>query len=103
MLGDPGIPSAGERMRKVPLMLIAICGVVAAALPSASPANATTRADGSHGRGGTSLPAGVAGSGVAAAAAGRQDRIAWKSCYKKFSKRLQCARVSVPLNWHRPG
>lgn len=38
-------------MRKVSLMLIAICGVVAAALPLASPANATTPADGSHGRG----------------------------------------------------
>src|SRR2546430_855744 len=106
MLGVPGIPSAGGRMRKVRLMLIAICGVVAAALPLASPANATTPADGSHVRRVTSLPAGAAGSGAAAATAGRQGGVAWESCDKKFSKKfskqLQCARVSVPLNWHRP-
>jgi pimeloyl-ACP methyl ester carboxylesterase len=75
-------------MRKVPLMLIAICGVVAAALPLASPANATTPADGSHGRGVTSSPAGQAG-------------IAWKRC-EGMGRRFQCARVAVPLNWHRP-
>jgi pimeloyl-ACP methyl ester carboxylesterase len=89
-------------MRKVPLMLIAICGVVAAALPLASPANAMTPADGSHVRRVTNLPAGAAGPGAAAAAVVRQGGIAWKSCDKKFGKQLQCARVSVPLNWHRP-
>jgi pimeloyl-ACP methyl ester carboxylesterase len=75
-------------MRKVPLMLIAICAAVAASLPLASPANATTPAVGSHGRGIASSPAGQAG-------------IAWKRC-KGMGKRFQCARVAVPLNWHRP-
>jgi pimeloyl-ACP methyl ester carboxylesterase len=88
-------------MRKVPLMLIAICGVVAAALPLASPANAMTPADGSHVRRVTNLPAGAAGPGAAAAAV-RQGGIAWRSCDKKFGKQLQCARVSAPLNWHQP-
>jgi pimeloyl-ACP methyl ester carboxylesterase len=88
-------------MRKVPLMLIAICGVVAAGLPLASPANAMTPADGSHVRRVTNLPAGAAGPGAAAAAV-RQGGIAWRSCDKKFGKQLQCARVSVPLNWHQP-
>jgi hypothetical protein len=75
-------------MRKVPVMLIAICGVVAAALPLASPADARTPQDGSHVRGVMSSPAGQAG-------------IAWKRC-KGMGKRFQCARVAVPLNWHRP-
>jgi pimeloyl-ACP methyl ester carboxylesterase len=64
-------------MRKVPLMLIAICAAGAAALPLASPANAST---------------------PAAVAAVSQTGIAWKSC----GEQLQCAEVSVPLNWHRP-
>jgi pimeloyl-ACP methyl ester carboxylesterase len=85
-------------MRKVLLMLISTCGLVAAALPLASPANGMTPMDGSHVQRVTNLPAGAAGPGAATA----QGGIAWKSCYKKFSKRLQCARVSVPLNWHRP-
>jgi pimeloyl-ACP methyl ester carboxylesterase len=76
-------------MRKVPLTLIAVCGVVAAALPSASPASAATPAHGSHVRGMASSPAGQAG-------------IAWHRCQGKGS-RFQCARVAVPLNWHRPG
>ncbi len=67
-------------MRKVLLMLIAICGLVAAALPLAPPADA-------------------ARPGAAAVAAARQVGIAWKSC----GQQLQCARVPVPLNWHRPG
>src|SRR5438477_9031714 len=75
-------------MRKLPLTLIAVCAVVAAALPLASPANATTAAGGSHVRGVTSSPAGQAG-------------IAWKRC-KGMGRRFQCARVAVPLNWHRP-
>jgi hypothetical protein len=62
-------------MRKVPLLLIAIGTVVATALPLASPAHAT-----------------------AAGAAVSQTGIAWKSC----GKQLQCAQVSVPLNWHQP-
>jgi pimeloyl-ACP methyl ester carboxylesterase len=60
-------------------MLIAVCAAGAAALPLAS-------------------PAGAAGSGAVAVAAVRQAGIAWKSC----GKQLQCAKVSVPLNWHRP-
>ena len=75
-------------MRKVPLTLIAICGVAAAALPLAAPANATTPAGGSHVGGVTSSPAGQAG-------------IAWHRCKGK-GRRFQCARVAVPLNWHRP-
>ena len=71
-------------MRKVPLTLIAVCAAGAAALPSASPANATTAADGSHVRGMTGSPAGQAG-------------IAWKRCQGK-GKRFQRARVAVPLN-----
>jgi pimeloyl-ACP methyl ester carboxylesterase len=47
-------------------------------------------------------PAGAAGPGAAAATAVKQGGIAWWSCDKKFGKQLQCARVSVPLNWHRP-
>ena len=66
-------------MRKVPFMLIAVCAAGAAALPLASPASA-------------------AGSGAGAVAAVRQAGIAWTSC----GKQLQCAKVSVPLNWHRP-
>jgi pimeloyl-ACP methyl ester carboxylesterase len=62
-------------MRKVPLMLIAIFAVVTAALPFTSPANA-----------------------AAPVAAVLKAGIAWKSC----GKQLQCAKVSVPLNWHRP-
>ena len=76
-------------------MLISTCGLVAAALPLASPANGRTPVDGSNVRQVTNL---AAGAGAAAGAGG----IAWKSCDKKFGKRLQCARVSVPLNWHRP-
>jgi pimeloyl-ACP methyl ester carboxylesterase len=57
-------------------MLIAICALVAAALPLAPPANAARLG-----------------------AAARQAGIAWKSC----GQLLQCAQVSVPLNWHRPG
>jgi pimeloyl-ACP methyl ester carboxylesterase len=82
-------------MRKVLLMLISTCGLVAAALPLASPANGMTPVDGSNVRRVTNL---AAGAGAVAGQAG----IAWKSCDKKFGKRLQCARVSVPLNWHRP-
>lgn len=52
--------------------------MVAAALPLAPPANAARPG--------------------AAAAAVRLVGIAWKSC----GKQLQCAKVSVPLNWHRP-
>jgi pimeloyl-ACP methyl ester carboxylesterase len=64
-------------MRKGLLMLIAICAVVAATLPLASPASAAR-------------PGSVA--------AGKLAGIAWKSC----GNQLQCAKVSVPLNWHRP-
>ena len=72
-------------------MLISTCGLVAAALPLASPANGMTPVDGSNVRQVTNLAAGAGAGGIA-----------WKSCDKKFGKRLQCARVSVPLNWHRP-
>ena len=82
-------------MRKVPLTLVAICAAAAASLPLASPASATTPGVGSHVRGVTGSPAGAAGP-----AAG-QAGIAWKRC-KGMGKRFQCARVAVPLNWHRP-
>src|SRR5215472_11963863 len=85
-------------MRRVPLMLIAICAVVAAALTLSSPANATTRTDGSHVRRAASFPTDAAGPGAAAVAAVRQTGIAWRNC----GKQLQCAKVSVPLNWRRP-
>lgn len=62
-------------------MLIPICALMAAALPLAPPADASAR------------PV------AEAVAAVGQARIAWKSC----GKQLQCAKVSVPLNWHRPG
>lgn len=74
--------SAGVRMRKVLLMLIAVCAMGAAALPLASPASAAGPR-----------------SGAAAAAAVSHAGIAWKSC----GMQVQCATVSVPLNWHRPG
>ena len=88
-------------MRKVPLTLIAICAAAAASLPLASPASATTPAVGSHVRGVTSSPAGAAGPGgrPLRRQAGR-DRL--EALHKDFGKRFQCARVSVPLNWHRP-
>jgi hypothetical protein len=63
-------------MRKVWLLLVAIGTVVATALPLASPAHATT----------------------AAGAAVSQTGIAWKRC----GAQLQCAQVSVPLNWDQP-
>jgi hypothetical protein len=85
-------------MRKIPLMLIAICAAVAASFPLASPATARTPVDGSRVGRVTSLPAGAAEPAAAAVAVVRQTGIAWKSC----GKRLQCAKVSVPLNWHRP-
>jgi hypothetical protein len=84
-------------MRKVPLMLIAICTEATAALPLASPANATAPADGSHGGRVTSLPADAAGPGAAAAAAVSQTGIAWTSC-KGLGKQFECARVPVPLD-----
>src|ERR1700742_721055 len=65
-------------MRKGLLLLIAICAVAVAILPLASPANAAR-------------PGSVA--------VGKLAGIAWKSC----GKQLQCAKVPVPLNWHRPG
>jgi len=83
-------------MRKVLLLLIAIGTVVATALPLASPAYATAAAEVSHGGRVSSLPA--AGPRAAAAAAVSQTGIAWKSC----GAQLQCAQVSVPLNWHQP-
>src|SRR5215472_8829586 len=101
MLGGFEHPSAGARMRKVPLMLIAICAVVAAALALSSSANATTRSHGSHVRRAASVPTDAAGPGAAADAAGpgaaavaavRQAGIAWRNC----GKQLQCAKVSVP-------
>jgi pimeloyl-ACP methyl ester carboxylesterase len=61
-------------MRKVPLVLISIAAVFSA-LQSASPASA-----------------------AAPAAAAMQAGIAWKTC----GQHLQCAKVSVPLNWRRP-
>ena len=88
-------------MRKVPLMLIAICTVAVTALPLASPANATTPADGSHGRRVTNLPADAAGPAAAAVAAVSQTGIAWTNC-KGLGKQFECARVSVPLDWDRP-
>ena len=38
------------------------------------------------------------GSALGASGAPANDRIAWKPC----GERLQCARVRVPLDWHRP-
>jgi len=38
------------------------------------------------------------GSALGASGAPAHDRIAWKPC----GERLQCARVRVPLDWHRP-
>jgi len=75
-------------MRKVPLTLIAVCAAAAASLPLVSPANATTAAGGSHIRGVTTSSAG-------------QPGIAWEHC-QGMGSRFQCARVAVPLNWHRP-
>lgn len=66
-------------MRKGLLMLIAICAMLAAALPLASPASA-------------------AGPRAGAVAAGKLAGITWKSC----GNQLECAKVSVPLNWQRP-
>ena len=83
-------------MRKVPLLLIAIGTVVATALPLASPAHATAAADVSHGGRVTTLPADAAGPRAAAAVS--QTGIGWKSC----GAQLQCAQVSVPLNWDQP-
>lgn len=67
-------------MRKAPLLLVAICAVVVAAVfPLASPASAAG-------------PRSRAGEAV------RRAGIAWKNC----GRQLQCAKVSVPLNWRRP-
>jgi pimeloyl-ACP methyl ester carboxylesterase len=88
-------------MRKVRLMFVAVCTVVATALALASPANAMALADGSHVGGVTNSPAGAAGPGAAAVSAVTQTGIAWTSC-QGMSKRFQCAKVSVPLNWQRP-
>lgn len=40
-------------------------------------------------------------SGTTSASAAGQSGIAWKSC-KGLSNKLQCARVSVPLDWSQP-
>jgi hypothetical protein len=93
--GAEGIPSSGGQDAQGSAYSHRDLRGGATSLPLASPAGATTPAVDSHVRGVTGSPAGVAGP-----AAG-QAGIAWKRC-EGMGKRFQCARVAVPLNWHRP-
>jgi pimeloyl-ACP methyl ester carboxylesterase len=81
----------GNRMLSTALKLTVTAALTTAVLPAALPASAGAPA------GGTT----VALSSAAAAPQG-VDRIPWHRCRPEDPKTLQCATVTVPLDWSRP-